>query len=518
MKKIETFDTTLRDGAQTKRISFSLRDKLKIVSLLDSLGVDFIEINMLDDMDFEFAQRLKECNLKNSRITAFGSTCRIFEKPSDNKALSYIVNGGFSAASIFGKAWDLHVSDVLGTNGNENLRMIYDSVSFLAKKKIDVIFDAEHFFDGYKSNPFYASEVLKTALAAGAYRLVLCDTNGGCFPDEVYDITSKICADVGDVVGIHAHNDGGMAVSNTLFAVKAGAVHVQGTINGIGERCGNANLATVTANLQLKKDMMLIPPENLSKLTYVCRAVAETSNISLRNMPYVSRQAFSHKAGMHIDGVIKNPESFEHVDPRAVGNERNFVVSGIAGRSALIDAIHRVAPDIDKNSPETAEILREIKEREQRGFQYDAADASLELVIKKSLRLFKKHFDIDLCRLIDEHDSRRERCYSSVFIKVFVGDSEEITAADSDGPVHAMDIALRKALDRFYPSLRSMKLSDYKVRVLNSEAATGSTTRVLIETSENGQTWTTIGVSENIIEASLEALVDSIEYKLNREQ
>lgn len=517
MKKIETFDTTLRDGAQAERISFSVRDKLKIAALLDTLGVDFIEINMLDDSDMDFAEKLKEINLKNSRIAAFGSTCRIFEKPSENKVLSYIVDGGFSAASIFGKAWDLHVSDVLGTNGNENLRMIYDSVSFLAEKKIDVIFDAEHFFDGYKSNPAYAMEVLKTASAAGAYRLVLCDTNGGCFPDEIFDITSKVCDEMGGVVGIHAHNDGGMAVSNSVFAVKAGAVQIQGTINGIGERCGNANLATIIANLQIKKNLELIPDGNLSKLTYVCRAVAETANISLRNMPYVSRQAFSHKAGMHIDGVMKNPESFEHVDPRLVGNERNFVVSGIAGRSALIDTIHKIAPYIDKNSPETLAILQEIKEREQEGFQYDAADASLELVIKKSLGLFKKHFDIDLCRLIDEHDSGRERCYSSVFIKVYVGDSEEITAADSDGPVHAMDIALRKALDRFYPSLREMKLSDYKVRVLNSEAATGSTTRVLIETTENGHTWTTIGVSENIIEASLVALVDSIEYKLNRE-
>lgn len=515
-EKIEILDTTLRDGAQSDRISFSAADKIKIIGLLDGLGVDFAEVGAADAADVDFFKQANSTKLTHTKLTAFGSTCRAEENAEDSVMLYNLINCGTEWCTLFGKAWDLHVTDVLRTTFEENLRIISDSIALLVKNGKKVIFDAEHFYDGYKSNPGYALEVIKTAERAGADVCVLCDTNGGCFPDEILSLTKAATENINIRTGVHVHNDGGMAVSNSIFAVRGGATHIQGTINGIGERCGNANLATIMANLQLKLGFKIIPEDKMKKLTHTARVIAETANITTRNLPYISRQAFSHKAGMHIDGVIKNHESFEHVSPVAIGNERNFLVSGMAGRSALVEKINKFVPGIDKDSPKVNAILEDVKKLEAQGFQYDAADASLELVIKKALGIFKKHFDIELCRLIDEHDSGNKHAYSSVLIKVLVDGTEETTAADSDGPVHAMDIALRRALDKFYPSLHSMHLSDYKVRVLNSEQATGSTTRVLIETTENGHTWTTIGVSVNIIEASLMALVDSIEYKLNK--
>ena len=516
-KDIEILDTTLRDGAQSAGISFSCADKIKIINLLDALGIDFAEIGAQDTADVEFFGQANKIKLRHAKLTAFGSTCRAGENAKESGMLQNLLDCNTKWCTVFGKAWDMHVTDVLRTTFEENLRMISDSIKHLKQNGKNVIFDAEHFYDGYKSNPAYALEVIKTAESAGASVCVLCDTNGGCFPDEIFDITNAAAEIIKIRTGVHAHNDGGMAVSNSVFAVRGGAKHVQGTINGIGERCGNANLATVMANLQLKRGFDIIPEEKMRDLTHTARAVAETANITTRNLPYISRQAFLHKAGTHIDGVIKNHESFEHISPSAVGNERNFLVSGMAGRSALIEKIKKYKPSLDKDSPEVTAILEEVKELEAQGFQYDAADASLELVIKKALGIFKKHFDINLCRLIDEHDSQKNQAYSSVLFKVFVCGREETTAADSDGPVHAMDIALRRALDKFYPSLQSMRLSDYKVRVLNNEQATGSKIRVLAETTDGGQTFTTTGVSVNIIEASLMALVDSIEYKLNKE-
>ena len=513
---IETLDTTLRDGAQSDRISFSSADKIKIIGLLDTLGVDFVELGVSDTADVDFIRQANEIKLVHTKLSAFGSTCRAEEKAKDSAMLSNLIECGTQWCTVFGKAWDLHVTDVLRTTYEENLRIIFDSISFLVQNGKKVIFDAEHFFDGYKSNTEYALKVIKTAEKSGASVCVLCDTNGGSFPDEICEITKAATEYVKISTGIHAHNDGGMAVSNSVFAVRGGASHIQGTINGIGERCGNANLATVMANLQLKLGYNVIGKEKMKKLTHTARAIAETSNITTRNLPYISRQAFSHKAGMHIDGVIKKHESFEHISPASVGNERNFLVSGISGRSALTQKVNRFVPELDKDSPEVNAILEEVKALEAQGFQYDAADASLEIVIKKALGIFKKHFDIKLCRLIDEHDSGGKQSHSSVLIKVLVDGSEETTAADSDGPVHAMDIALRNALYKFYPELLSIRLSDYKVRVINSEQATGSTTRVLIETTDGSNTWTTIGVSVNVIEASLMALADSIEYKLNK--
>lgn len=513
---ITTLDTTLRDGAGSSKVSFSNSDKLKIAGLLDRLGVDLIEVGspVFNSKNKAFFDALPSLELQHARVAVFGSTCRAGAQAEEDAGLLALTGCGVSDAVIFGKAWDLHVTDVLQTTKEENLRMIRDSIRFLTENGMRVIFDAEHFFDGYKANPAYALRVVHTAEEAGAQAVVLCDTNGGTFPDDIMEICRTVCGESHVEIGVHTHNDSGFAVANTVLGVSAGARHVQGTLNGVGERCGNANLSTVIANLQLKRGYDVIPEPCMRRLTPISRAVAEISNISVRNMPYVSRQAFSHKAGMHIDGVIKNHVSFEHIDPECVGNERSLLVSDIAGKSAVLHVLERIAPAIQKDAEEVGRILRRLKELEFAGYQFEGAEASLELLVRRELGMYHPHFEIELCRLIDEHNRGRESSYSSVLIKVFVGDKEEITAADANGPVHAMDIALRKALDGFYPCLRWARLTDYKVRVLNSEAATGAMTRVLIETTDNEKSWTTIGVSQDIIEASLAALVDSIEYKL----
>ncbi|MDD6308194.1 MAG: citramalate synthase [Clostridia bacterium] len=513
--KITTLDTTLRDGAGSSRVSFSNADKLKIAHLLDMLGVDLIEVGnpAYNSKNAAFFEALPSLSLQHAHIAVFGSTCHPGTAAANDEALLAMANCGARDAVLFGKAWDLHVTDVLKTSLEENLSIIGDSIRFLRAHDMRVIFDAEHFFDGYKKNPAYAIAVLSAAEAAGADTLVLCDTCGGCFPDEIFQITSLVAEKMQSTIGIHAHNDSGFAVSNTVLAAAAGARHVQGTINGVGERCGNANLATVIANLQLKRGYSMIPAENMRKLTPISRAVADISNISVRNLPYVSAEAFSHKAGMHIDGVIKNNESFEHIPPEAVGNRRHLLVSDIAGRSAVCHVLERILPGVPRDDAAVERILSRLKTLEYEGYQFDGADASFELVVRRELGLYHPHFSIVLCRLFNEHDRGRESSYSSVLIKVNVDGREEITAADADGPVHAVDIALRKALEPFFPSLSNVRLTDYKVRILNSEA-TGSLTRVLMESADTEKSWTTVGVSKDIIEASLAALVDSIEYTL----
>lgn len=515
MKKIYSFDTTLRDGAQAEKVSFSVADKLKIVKLLDELGVDYIEAgNPASNMkDAELYKEASKLRLKHSRLVAFGSTCRINAKADEDENLARLLGTGAPACAIFGKAWDFHVSQVLRTTGEENIRIITDSIKFLKAAGREVAFDAEHFFDGYKQNRKYAMEVLTAAFEAGADVLVLCDTNGGLFPEETYEITRAVINAFDCPVGIHVHNDGGLAAANSIMAVSAGAVHVQGTINGIGERCGNANLATIIANLQLKKGYRLIPDENMVKLTSISRAIAEISNISLSGLPYVSKNAFAHKAGMHIDGVLKNASSFEHISPEEVGNERTLLVSEIAGKSALLSMLSRIDINVQKGSPKLDIILNRLKELEYQGYQFEGAEASLELEIFRVLGLYKSLFTIERLRTIIEQDSEGH-ANSSVMIKVSVGDKEELTAADGDGPVHAMDLALRKALEVFYPELKSTRLTDFKVRVLNSDAATGAKVRVLVETTDKSNSWTTVGVSTDVIEASRKALTDAIEYKL----
>lgn len=520
--KITTLDTTLRDGAQSEHISFSLADKIKIVKLLDSLGIDFIEAgNPASNVkDEEFFRAAAELKLSHSQLVAFGSTRRADVAVEQDRGLGVLLRANTAVVSVFGKASASQVAEVLRTSRENNLAMIFESVEYLTKHGRSVIFDAEHFFDGYKEDAKYAMEVLGAARDAGALWLVLCDTNGGAFIDEVYEITKAVTARF-ENVGIHTHNDSGLAVGTSLMAVKAGAAHVQGTINGIGERCGNANLGTLIANLQLKRGYELIDDRQMQNLAPVSRAIADISNITISGMPYVSRGAFAHKGGMHIDAVSKLPQSFEHISPSLVGNERSILISDLSGKSALLPILRRFMPDMDKSSPYLEKATARLKDLEFIGYQFEAAQASLEIELRKVLGLHRNFFDIERFRIMIEQDSQSADSllgYSSAYIKVRVGEESEITAADSNGPVHAIDIALRKALERFYPRLCELKLTDYKVRVLDSSAATGASVRVLIESTDGSDSWITVGVSTDIIMASKKALVDSIEYKLIKDQ
>lgn len=509
MGKVFLYDTTLRDGAQADQISFSIYDKLNVIKLLDTLGIDFVEIGAYDS-DFDGV----EITTENSKIVLFGNTCRVGTDPADNAILKKMAESHQKYCTLFGKSWDLHVSEVLGTTLEENLRMIRESIAFLIKNGKTVFFDAEHFFDGYKNNREYACKVLQTALEAGAERLVLCDTNGGTFPDEIISIVKNLDQYDGKL-SIHAHDDCGFAVANSVYAVEAGCSLVQGTITGMGERCGNANLSAIAANLQLKKNYSVLPEEKMRMLTVITRSIANISNISVSNMPYVGHSAFSHKAGMHIDAVLKNPVTFEHVDPQLVGNRRYTRISEVSGKSALFPSVQRINPEIKKDSLEFEKLADEIKKLEGLGYQYEGAQASLDLLIRRKIGEYNSHFEILQFKVIDETPDGNESC-SFAFVEVAVGGRTEIAAARSDGPVHALDTALRKALDSFYPSLRTVKLIDYKVRVMD-RSSTGSTVRVSIDTTDGHDTWGTMGVSVDIIEASCRALADSIEYKLEKD-
>ncbi|WP_432667652.1 citramalate synthase [Wukongibacter baidiensis] len=515
--KIKIFDSTLRDGAQGEGISFSVNDKLKIVATLDSLGITYIEAGNPGSnvKDLEFFERLRSVELKNSKIVAFGSTRRKGISASEDTNVASLMEANTPAIAIFGKSWDFHVTDIIKTSLDENLNMIYDTILYLKENGKEVIFDAEHFFDGYKSNPEYALSALKAAVDGGADSIVLCDTNGGTFPGDIYEITRKV-SDTFDVeVGIHCHNDCGMAVANSVMAVKAGATHVQGTYIGFGERCGNANLSTIIANLQLKMNLECIPEDKLQKLTTSARYIAEISNLKLvHGMPYVGSGAFAHKGGMHIDGVLKASSSFEHVSPELIGNRRRFLMSEVSGKSTVLPLIKKVDSTISKDSPEAQEIIDKLKELEHEGYQYEGAEASFELVIRKFLGKHTSPFQIDSFKTIGEHSVLSNDFMASSIIKVIVDDQEEITAEQGNGPVNALNKSLRKALEIFYPQLKEVHLTDYKVRVLDAENATSAKVRVLIESTDGKESWTTVGVSTDIIEASLIALRDSIEYKL----
>lgn len=516
LRNIVIYDSTLRDGAQAQGISFTVDDKLKIVEALDRLGVSYIEAGNpgSNPKDLEFFERVSRIELKNSKIIAFGSTRRVNVDVEEDANVRSLLRANTSAVAIFGKSWDFHVTEVLKTTLEENLKMIYDTISFFKKENKEVIYDAEHFFDGYKANAEYAMKSLRAAFEAGADCLCLCDTNGGSFPYEIYEITMKVVKEFDAVVGIHSHNDNGMAVANSIMAVQAGALHVQGTINGFGERCGNANLCTIIPNLQLKMNFMCIPNENLQKLTSTARYVSEIANVAMdERAPYVGRCAFAHKAGMHADAVRKTSIAYEHIDPESVGNERTFLMSEVAGRSAVLNIINAVDRSITKDSPETRLILDKLKELEHEGYQYEGAESSFELVVRKVLGKYHQFFNLREFKVIINEPSL-EGINSSAMIKIKVDGQDEITAAEGDGPVNALDKAVRKALERFYPQIKKMKLTDYKVRVLDSSSATAAKVRVLIESTDGEEVWTTIGVSTDIIDASWKALVDSIEYKL----
>lgn len=516
-KKIWLLDSTLRDGAQGEDISFSVQDKLNIVQILDRLGIDYIEAGNpgSNPKDLEFFERVQALHLNHAKLVAFGSTRRKNEAVEDDRNLRSLLDAQTPAVSIFGKSWDFHVTEIIHTTLEENLRMIEETVAFLKRNGREVIFDAEHFFDGYKHHPEYAMQTLFAAERGGADSICLCETNGGAFPDEVYRIVSEVVKQVSVPIGIHTHDDGGMAVASSIMAVEAGAVFVQGTLIGFGERCGNANLSTVLSNLQLKRSYECIPPENLHKLMQSCHMISEVSNVQMnKNMPYVGKSAFAHKGGMHIDGVNKAPSSFEHINPESVGNTRRFLMSEVAGRSTLIEKIQRVDAKICREDPVTAQIIGQIKEMEHQGYQFEGADATLEMLIRKQLGNYHPFFKVEKFKTMGEQQNGEENPSASAMVKVVVNGQSEMTAAEGNGPVNALDSALRKALERFYPILQTVHLTDYKVRVLDSRDRTASKVRVLIESTDGKEFWTTVGVSVDIIEASLDALVASIEYKL----
>ena len=519
-KQIEIFDSTLRDGAQSVGIYFSVDDKLNIVRRLDALGVSYVEAGnpSSNPKDLEFFERARLLELHHARLVAFGSTRRRDTAVEDDKNCTALIGAGTDVVAIFGKSWDLHVERVLHATLTENLAMISDTVEYFTSHGREVFFDAEHFFDGYKANPAYALHTLRVAQSAGATRLVLCDTNGGSFPHEVAKITAHVRKEFPHVgIGIHCHNDMGCAVANSICAVNNGAIQVQGTYLGFGERCGNANLSTVIPALQLRLGYECIPPERLTAITHAARYIADIVNYSIPgNMPVVGKYAFSHKGGMHVDGVSKLPESFECIPPDAVGNSRAVLLSEMAGRTAVADKLAALDPAVTRDSPITMEVVELLKVLEHRGYQYESAAASLEILLMKKLGLYHPFFELVNYRIIGEQsvDERQSAC---AMIKVRVGKRTEITAAEGDGPVHALDRALRKALEVFYPTLAQCRLIDFKVRVVQQRAATASLVRVLIETTDGAAVWSTVGASADIIEASWLALADSVEYKLLRD-
>ena len=518
---VRIFDSTLRDGAQAEGISFLVNDKIKIAKALDELGVDFIEAGNpgSNQKDLEFFKEAKGLKLKNSKLVAFGSTRRCNGTAEDDANVNALLQADTEYVCIFGKSWDFHVESIINTTKEENLKMIYDTITYLISKGKKVFYDAEHFFDGYKANSEYAIETLETAEKAGAECIILCDTNGGTFPDEMSDIIKEVKKYINAPLGIHAHNDTGMAISNSVMAVFAGCEHIQGTFLGYGERCGNANLSAIIANLELKRGYKCLPEGNISKLTETAKLISEISNFNLgSNLPYVGNCAFAHKAGMHIDGVYKNSKSFEHVSPDSVGNERKFLISEVAGKSTVLAKIKKIYPEIQKNDPALTDIIATIKELEYSGYQFEGADASFELIVHKAFKKFKSYFEVEDFKTIGIGPSLKNEFSASAIIKVIVEGVEEVTAANGDGPVDALNKALRKAIGRFYPVLNDVYLSDYKVRILDGkESATAAQTRVIIESTDGDSTWSTVGVSKDIIEASFKALIDSIEYKLFKE-
>lgn len=517
-KKVSVFDSTLRDGAQAEGISFSVKDKLNIVETLDALGIDYIEAGNpgSNPKDLEFFEKVSKIRLNNSKLAAFGSTRRRGITVAEDQNVQSLLRSECKTVVIFGKSWDLHVTDILHATPEENLTMISETIAFFKERGLEVIFDAEHFFDGYKSDSEYSLKTLKAAIEGGADCLCLCDTNGGIFPNEAYDITKTVIETYPEAtVGIHAHDDGGMAVATSVMSVLAGAAQVQGTFIGFGERCGNANLSAIIPNLQLKRGFKCIPENKMSELTQASRRVASIANIQLPDFfPYVGLRAFAHKGGMHIDGVTKNSRTFEHVEPEIVGNQRRFLMSEVAGRSLLLSKIQEIDPSVTKDDPVTKEIVDKLKQLEHEGYQFEGAESSFELVIRRHLKKSRSFFSLDHYKIIEENPSENNNISATATIKITVDGKKEITAAEGDGPVNALDRALRKALEVFYPELKNVRLTDFKVRVLDSRAATAAKVRVLIESTDGVDIWSTVGVSTDMIDASWKALSDSIEYKL----
>ena len=518
MEKIKLYDTTLRDGMQAEGVSFSLEDKLSIARCLDELGLDYIEggYSASNPKEMQFFAEAAKLGLKNSKIVAFGSTRRADAKASDDASLNAILACKTQAATLVGKSWDMHVTAVLGCSLDENLQLCADSVEFLKKQGIETIFDAEHFYDGYRENPQYAMKVLAAAADAGADVFVLCDTNGGSMPDQIYEITKTVCEKFSStVIGIHTHNDSDCATANCLAAVRAGALHVQGTINGLGERAGNANLCTVIPNLAFKMGFDCLSAEKIKTLTEVSRFIFEIGNLTpVMNMPYVGESAFAHKAGLHVDALRKDKRTYEHIDPALIGNERRFLISELSGKSNVLAELEKAKIAEDKKLAK--KILTRVQELENEGYQFEAANASFDLLVKKIMGTFKPSFELLKYYVTTERRTSGEMVNEAT-VKLKVGDKVQHVVGEGDGPVNALDAALRKGLENIYPAIKDVHLIDYKVRVVNARAGTAARVRVIIESRDKTSIWGTVGVSENIIEASWLALVDSVEYKLQKD-
>jgi len=522
MHKVDLYDTTLRDGNQALGISLSLSDKLRIAEKLDELGMHYIEggwPNPTNTIDTEFYEKVRKMKLK-AKIAAFGSTKRPGNKVKDDPFMLSLVKTGVPVATIFGKSWDLHVTSVINTTLEENLVMINDSVRFLKKNMDEVVYDAEHFFDGYKANPEYAIKTLEAAVDGGADCICLCDTNGGLLPDEALNIYREVASKIKTKLGIHVHNDSGCAEATSCLCVIEGARHVQGTMNGLGERCGNANLCTIIPNLQLKRGFKLITSEQMKMLKSASIYVAELANTvpNIRH-PYTGDAAFSHKAGAHADGVRKVRHSFEHIDPAIIGASRQFVVSDQAGASTVVEKLTKYKEGIDKKDPVVKNVLKHVKEMEAAGYQFEAAEGTFELIVRKELGQFKEPFNVKSFRILEwKRGDGAAQSEATIHIHIDGDESDYChTAADGDGPVSALDNALRKALVGFFPAIEDVKLDDYKVRVLDGKDGTGAKVRVLIESSDKDSGWGTVGVSTDVIEASWLALLDSLMYKLMKD-
>ncbi|MBI2082993.1 MAG: citramalate synthase [Deltaproteobacteria bacterium] len=517
MKKIDLYDTTLRDGAQGEGVSFSVEDKLRISHKLDELGVSYIEggwpgSNPKDDEFFS-----KKIKLHSAKLVAFGSTRRRGVKAGQDKVLTSLLKAGTSVVTIFGKSWDLHVRETLRASLEENLEIIADSVSFLKKRTDQVFFDAEHFFDGFRANRSYALKAIRTATEAGADLIVLCDTNGGTLPFEVAEVVRAVHREIRTPLGIHCHNDGELAVANSLAAVKEGAIQIHGTINGFGERCGNANLISIAANLKLKMGLSCLSDPQLKRLRETSHFVDELMNRShTSHQPFVGNSAFAHKGGVHASAVMKNWRTYEHIHPETVGNRRRILISDQSGRSNVLYKANQFG--LKLKDEETRDLLKSLKDLENRGFEFEGAEASFEILMKKVLKKHRRFFRLIGFRVIDEKRTVGEAPFAEATIQMEVDGKIEHTAANGVGPVNALDNALRKALERFYPKLKEVQLVDYKVRVLPGPKGTSSLVRVLIESQDKKEKWGTVGVSENIIEASWMALVDALEYKLMKEK
>jgi len=519
MFEIALYDSTLRDGAQAEGISFSLDDKLAIAMMLDDVGIDYIEggFAVSNEKDMAFFHEMARRALKHARLVAFGSTRRAKLKVENDPGVAALLATKAPAVAVVGKSWDLHVRDVLRASLDDNLAMIADTVRYLKSKGLEVVYDAEHFYDGYRNDPDHAMRTLRAAKESGADVVVLCDTNGGSLPHDVADITAEVMKELGGAIGFHAHNDTGVAVANTLAAVRVGATHVQGTVNGLGERTGNADLCQVIPNLQLKLNRRCLSDENLRRLTELSRFVGEVANMPLNDaQPFVGLRAFAHKGGLHVDAVMKNPVTYEHISPDVVGNERHILLSELSGKATMLEKMERHELTHDPVTMQKA--LQEIQKLENEGYQFEAAEASFTLLVRRILGTEKRFFDLLGFRVIVEQRGADDVPITEATIKLRVGGKEEFSASEGDGPVNALDGALRQALYRFYPGLREMHLADYKVRVINPTAGTAARVRVVIESRDKNEIWGTVGVSENLIEASWQALVDSVVYKLSKDE